>query len=81
MKASDIEKGGLYYGKINNKVVVVRVDNIREVEKRRAGYYAASSPKYSTGKVYDVTNTVTNRTTVFKSAAKFRGKYAPPQNS
>lgn len=66
MKAKDITVGGLYVAKVNNRLVVVRVDAIREVLSYRSVYRTATDKT-----VYDVTNTSTGRKTTFRSAAKF----------
>jgi len=68
MKAADIKQGGLYRAKVNGRLATVRVDRI--------DVYQSS---HGTGKkrlVYHVTNTTTRRTTVFRSAVKFKG-FAP----
>jgi superfamily I DNA/RNA helicase len=57
MKADQIQVGGTYQAKVNNKLTTVRVDAIDET---------------SSGTRYHVTNLSTNRKTIFKSAAKFR---------
>lgn len=57
MKADQIQVGGTYQAKVNNKLTTVRVDAIDDI---------------SSGTRYHVTNLTTNRKTVFKSAAKFR---------
>lgn len=71
MKAAEIEVGGKYVAKVSNKLVVVRVDGTRTVSKYIRNNYSGQSV-YSDSTVYDVTNTVTGRKTVFRSAAKFR---------
>lgn len=59
MRKNEIEVGGIYIAKVNNVLTTVRVDAVRE----------------SAGKtVYDVTNLKTGRTTLFRSAAKFRAE-------
>jgi len=57
MEADQIQVGGTYQAKVNNKLTTVRVDAIDDT---------------SSGTRYHVTNLTTNRKTVFKSAAKFR---------
>lgn len=59
MKKAEIKVGGRYLAKVNDAIVVVRVDVI---EARFGG-----------GDSYHVTNMKTGRTTTFRSAAKFRG--------
>ena len=63
MKASEIKVGGLYVAKVSLKLTTVRVDEIREV-------YFPTLRKIVTR--YDITNLMTNRSTSFRSAAKFR---------
>jgi len=63
MKKAEIRKGGLYSAKVNNTLTTVQVKDIREVEG---------------GTRYDVVNLNTDRWTVFKSAAKFRGPANDP---
>ena len=63
MQANEIEVGKQYRAKVNNNLVIVKVDDITE--------------NYAGKKRYHVTNLTTNRTTVFKSAAKFRSRYVP----
>ena len=75
MLKSEIKVGGFYKGKINGKVVTVRVDGIREVSVYRHSKYVGlkgNDGKFSLKVVYDVTNMVTGRKTTFRSAAKFR---------
>lgn len=67
MKAKDIEVGGTYQAKVNDQVVVVRVDKIGE--RREAGSYGRP---YQTRTIYYVTNLKTGRKTTFRSSAKFR---------
>jgi hypothetical protein len=71
MKASEIEIGGVYKAKVSRSIVKVKVTNIRETKKYRRAYSGAT-PSLKDGKVYDVLNLATNRTTTFRSAAKFR---------
>ncbi len=74
MKAKDITVGGKYRAKVSGKIVTVRVDAIREVN-RFAGTDAYSGrSKYRDQTVYDVTNLTTGRRTTFRSAMKFRGE-------
>lgn len=74
MKANEIEVGGYYMAKVSNNIVRVRVDGIRTVigYGRGVGIYGTRSTADKT--VYDVTNTVTGRKTMFRSAAKFRSR-------
>jgi hypothetical protein len=58
MRASEIQIGGRYLAKVSGRIVVVRVDQIRDGLNGR--------------KRYDVTNTATGRTTSFRSALRFR---------
>jgi hypothetical protein len=58
MRASEIQIGGRYLAKVSGRIVVVRVDQIREGHDGR--------------RRYDVTNLTTGRTTSFRSAARFR---------
>lgn len=60
MKAKEIELGGVYQAKVNNKLTKVRVDVINE------GYDGKTR--------YHVTNLATGRVTTFRSAAKFRSR-------
>lgn len=69
MKKKDIVVGGLYKAKISNKIVTVRVTDIRE------GSTGTRSQTY-----YSVVNLTTTRTVTFRSAAKFREPaYAEPR--
>ncbi len=76
MKSNEIEVGGHYFAKVNNRIVIVKVDGIRETLRRTGNNYAGIST-YADKKIYDVTNTATGRKTLFRSAAKFRGKASP----
>jgi hypothetical protein len=58
MRASDIQVGGRYLAKVSGRIVVVRVDQIRDGLSGR--------------KRYDVTNMATGRTTTFRSASRLR---------
>jgi len=69
MKKSEIKVGSLYFAKVSNKIVTVRVD---EISKQLADKYRPG------GWRYDVTNLVTNRKITFKSAAKFRSLALEP---
>lgn len=75
MKKSEIVVGGFYKAAVNGRVVTVRVDGTREVGR---GPWA--SPSQGTT-VYDVTNLLTGRTTVFRSAMKFRGPATSPRTN
>lgn len=77
MKKAEIQVGGLYAAKISGKVVTVRVDAIRKVDKPVYGAYMGGV-KYRETTCYDVTNLTTSRKTIFRSAAKFRGKALQP---
>ena len=65
MLKNKIEVGSVYIAKVSNRHVKVRVDAIEEV----AHGTGLSRTRYTR---YDVTNLITNRKTVFRSAAKFR---------
>lgn len=69
MLKAQIKVGGFYKAKVSDKIVTVRVDSITEREGTKLA-------KATT--VYGVTNMTTGRTTVFRSAAKFRGEAADP---
>lgn len=71
MKRAELKVGDFYKGLVNNVVVTVKLDGIREVTTYRGG-------KKATTEVFDVTNTVTGRQTTFRSAAKFRSPAPPP---
>jgi len=71
MKASEIKVGGYYTAKISGRVVVVKVDAVRE-EARTIPSNTWRKGSSRTSTVYDVTNTLTGRQTTFRSAAKFR---------
>jgi hypothetical protein len=58
MRAKDVMIGGRYLAKVSGRIVVVRVDQIRDGLSGR--------------KRYDVTNMATGRTTSFRSALRFR---------
>jgi hypothetical protein len=69
MKKHEIEVGGRYRARVNNRVVTVQVEAIREDGLSfRVGR--------STGRAvrYDVRNIETGRRTTFRSAARFRCK-------
>lgn len=68
MKQAEIKVGHQYQAKVSGKIVVVRVDAIRETTRFGKDVM-----------VYDVTNLCTGRALTFKSAAKFRrGVLASP---
>ena len=69
MKKDEIVVGGEYVAKISNKLVVVRVESIRQAHKYSVDGYREVT-------VYDVQNLTTRRRTTFNSAAKFRYKSA-----
>jgi hypothetical protein len=58
MRAQDVQIGGRYWAKVSGRLVIVRVDQVRDGLNGR--------------KRYDVTNTVTGRTTTFRSATRLR---------
>jgi hypothetical protein len=58
MRAKDVQIGGRYWAKVLGKLVVVRVDAVRDGSNGR--------------RRYDVTNTATGRTTTFRSATRLR---------
>jgi len=65
MLKAQINVGGRYIAKVSNKLTIVRVTNIREV----------NTPTYKrSGISYDVINESTGRKTTFRSAAKFRSE-------
>ena len=69
MLAKDIKEGGFYVAKVGDNLTVVRVDAITHREgsgSYYSGRYARATTRYS------VTNMVTGRGTVFRSASKFR---------
>jgi len=72
MTRSEIEIGGFYKARISGKIVTVKVTNIRTGTK----YYRNNTS--TTIPLYDVLNTATGRSTVFRSAAKFRGRALSP---
>ncbi len=61
MRKNEIKVGGLYEAKVSDVLTVVRVDSIKSARHGIAP-----------GTNYSVTNLRTKRTTVFRSAAKFR---------
>lgn len=73
MLKKDIKVGGVYEAKVNGRLTKVRVDGIDE----RDGYKSVASG-YTTKSAtrYRVTNLATGRTTVFRSASKFRKEAA-----
>lgn len=71
MKKQDIKVGGRYLAKVNNKIVTVRVDAIRETG---ADWH---NPNGRSVTRYDVTNLETGRATTFRSAAKFQREAEP----
>lgn len=71
MKKSEIRVGGHYTAKVNDKLVTVRVDNIRS-SRSWSTAIDYQTPREQT--IYDVTNLTTGRTTTFRSAAKFRSE-------
>ncbi len=62
MKKADIHIGRYYEAKVSGKIVTVRVDGIREIERDCRGFTSR----------YDVTNFATGRQLTFRSAARFR---------
>ena len=58
MKANEIKEGGIYYAKVNNRLVEVKVKEIKRSWDNRSRY--------------KVVNLKTNRVTTFRSAAKFQ---------
>lgn len=69
MKAKQIQVGHRYRAKVNGRLVIVRVDAIRQVAQFVRGGLQT---------VYDVTSLVTGRKTTFHSAAKFRCEATQP---
>lgn len=67
MKQNEIVVGGMYRALVNGSLTTVRVDNIGTRSTCRAGALVDATS-------YHVTNTATNRKTVFRSAAKFRSR-------
>lgn len=72
MKKAEIKVGGLYTARVNGKHVTVRVDAIRDVVGITGGHGSTH---------YNVTNMTTSRTTVFRSAAKFRSEVKSPEQN
>jgi hypothetical protein len=58
MRAKDVIVGNRYWAKISGKLVIVRVDQIRD--------------GFNGHKRFEVTNTVTGRSTTFRSATRLR---------
>lgn len=69
MKKSEIKVGGHYRAKVNDKVVTVRVDAVRDGGSDRVGGSRMAR--------YDVTNLSTGRKTTFRSAMKFLSEVKP----
>lgn len=69
MKQNEVKVGGTYIAKVNNRLVTVRVDAIRDWSGVGGGLR------------YDVTNLSTGRKTTFRSAAKFRRAAVEGENS
>ena len=77
MRATEINVGGRYHAKVNGRVVVVRVDAIREYNP-----FFGGMPRHRAAQLrYDVTNLSTGKHTTFKSAAKFRNAATPDHES
>lgn len=75
MLKNQIAVGGVYIAKVNNRLVPVRVDNIREFNPT---FQRSSVLRPMRSQIrYEVTNLLTNRTTTFRSAAKFRRPATP----
>lgn len=73
MRKNEIVVGGLYEAKVSNQITVVRVDRIQN----KAVNVVKISGSVGTQTLYHVTNLRTKRTTVFRSAAKFRCAIQP----
>lgn len=71
MKANEITVGGVYEAKVSGKLTRVRVDRIED------GYTWQDRPV----RRYHVTNLVSGRKTVFRSAAKFRRVVQPNRDT
>jgi DNA-binding IscR family transcriptional regulator len=69
MKKDRIKVGGTYQARVSGRIVRVRVEAIRTVE-RPTGYSLRNATRTTT--LYDVLNLVTKRRLTFRSAAKFR---------
>ena len=72
MKASEIVQGGIYVAKVSNQLTRVRVDSIESVRSFAARRDYSGNSQFVDKTRYCVTNLTTGRTTVFRSAAKFR---------
>lgn len=71
MKKTDIAVGSEYLAKVSGKMVLVKVDEIKdEVVGVRQSYLGKSVRRQATR--YYVTNLSTGRKLVFRSASKFR---------
>jgi hypothetical protein len=58
MRAQDVQVGGRYWARVSGRLVIVRVDAVRDgLNGRRR---------------YEITNTVTGRRTTFRSASRLR---------
>ncbi len=75
MKAADVKVNGQYIARVSGNIVIVRVDQIRDVTKYRRNVITGQWA-YHDGVVYDVTSLDTGRKTTFKSAAKLRREVA-----
>ena len=73
MKKSEIKVSGHYLAKVSGKLVMVRVDAIREIDYQ----VKTRGPNIPAKTHYDVTNIATGRKATFRSAAKFRSKAKP----
>lgn len=77
MKAKDVHAGGHYIAKVSGKLTVVRVDRIEEYNPSFS-FNRLRSVRSQTR--YHVTNELTGRKTVFRSAAKFRRVSSPEES-
>jgi hypothetical protein len=68
MKAAEIKVGRLYYANVSGKKVKVRVDAVEQRPGIKTG-----SQKFKARTYYTVTNLITKRTLVFRSAMRFLG--------
>jgi hypothetical protein len=68
MKAAEIKVGGIYYANVSGKKVRVRVDAVDQRPGIKTG-----SQKFKAQTYYTVTNLITKRTLVFRSAMRFLG--------
>lgn len=71
MLKSDIKVGGVYEAKVNGRLTNVRVDDIKQ-SYSGSRFSSRTSNLRREETRYHVTNLSTGRTTVFRSAAKFR---------